>query len=80
MFEGNGFLNLIILGSDPWVVDIAVGVESCESLEPFVWAVVVDEPTKTKMIGLQAESNQSNQGFYIPRTFGEDENQSGCEK
>lgn len=44
MFEGNRFLNLIVLGSDPWIVDIAVGVEPGKSLETFVWAVVVNEP------------------------------------
>lgn len=50
VLETDRFLDLVIFGSNPWVVDIAVAVEFCEGLETFIWAVVVDEPTIRKEI------------------------------
>ena len=63
MFESNGFLNLIVLGSDPWVVDIAVGIETGKGFETFVWAVVVDEPTMGIILALMLNHYRLNEDY-----------------
>jgi hypothetical protein len=49
-----------------------MAVEPGERLETFVWAVVVDEPA-VAMISLYRRSQETKEAFYIPRTFGENE-------
>jgi hypothetical protein len=42
---GNGLLDLLILGADPGIVDVAVGMQLGKGAEAFVGTAVVDEPT-----------------------------------
>ena len=53
MLKGYGFLDLIKFGSDPRIVLIAVRVKSCEGLEAFVWAVVINEPTGIEKVSFK---------------------------
>lgn len=45
VLEGDGLLDLVELSPHPHVIHIAVSVQPCESLESFLDASVVDEPS-----------------------------------
>jgi hypothetical protein len=78
VLEGDGFLDLVVFGSDPGIIDIAVAVESSECLETFIWAIVVYKPTTFKQVSFRIEAPRTEILYNIPWTFGEEHNQCGC--
>lgn len=57
MLDGDALLNLLKLGANPGVVDVALGVQAGESLETLVDVTLVDEPSG----GLGEEEDQGGE-------------------
>jgi hypothetical protein len=65
MLKCDALLNLIELGSDPWVIFVAIGVKSSKCPQTFVWSVVIDEPLKQLLVSV-LEGNRGDLHVAIP--------------
>lgn len=57
MLDGDALLDLLKLGANPGVIDVALGVQASESLETLIDVTLVDEPTG----GLGEEEDQGGE-------------------
>ena len=46
VLKGNGFLNLFILGTNPWILGVPVGVEFGEGLKAFISSAMTDKSSR----------------------------------
>ena len=46
VLKGDGLLNLFILGTNPWILGVPVGVEFGEGLKAFVSSAMIDKPSR----------------------------------
>ena len=62
MFVGDGLLDLLVLGLDPRVVDVAVRVQFSNRMEPKLLLTMVDEPSSAEV--------SANGQHFLPHTGG----------
>lgn len=72
MFMLDRIADLVVLSAHPGVIFVAVGVESCKSLEALLGFTVVDEPSVISLVYGQSRSRRQE---CIPRRLREQHNQ-----